>query len=192
VIWISVASTIAALVAATVAYLGFRENRGDRQAERLKGAIETALQPLVHRITSVEQQNTDAAQRLQDVVEIIIGKALQPIQQQVVVLETKIDVFWKQVAMDAAKILHQPDPRRSEIDRLLELFMEDALDADEELQLRKFLLKIRNYEEGANIGFPVQPGEQTAAAILLRTMNHAITPRHSTAAHFQGDPDAGN
>lgn len=178
-IWISVASTIAALVAATVAYLGFRENRGDRQAERLKEAIEIGIQPLVGRVSALEQQGAASAQHLQDMIKMTVTTALQPLEGRVTVLETKIDLFWKQVAMDVAKILHQPDPRRSEVDHLLELFMEDALSPDEELQLRKYLVTIRDWEEGKDVGFPVWPGEQISAAFLLRLMSHTLTPRRS-------------
>jgi uncharacterized membrane protein YccC len=184
--WVSVAATIAAVVSAGIAFLVFRENRGDRRNDQLKKMIEAALQPVLARITSIEQQNADSAQHLTDLIEMVVGKHLQPLREQIVVLETKIDVFWKQVAMDAAKILHQPDPRRAKIDALLDAFMEDALSPEEELVLRKYLLQIRNWEPGEDLGFPVHPGEQAVAALLLRTMNSVLTPRHA-GAHYTGD-----
>jgi hypothetical protein len=100
-----------------------------------------------------------------------------PLRQDVAVLKSQVEVFWKAVALDAAKILHQPDPARAQMDHLLEALVEDILTPEEELQLRKYLVAVRNWEPGQDAGFPVSPGEQTAAAILLRTMEHVITPR---------------
>lgn len=187
--WINIILAATSVIAAIAAWLGWRESHAERDSDSLRAMIESCLQPLSARVTLVEQRLIDVDSRSRDAIEAAITRALQPIQSQVAVLESKMDVFWKQVAMDAAKILHQPDPRRADIDSLLESFMEDALSPDEELELRKYLLKIRNWEPGQDLGFPVYPGEQTAAAILLRTMNHVITPRHNDAQHYHGDAD---
>lgn len=170
-----------------MAYLGWRASRGERHLDQIRELINACINPLVNRISLLEQHNIDTIQRNSDATDIAIGKAIQPIESRMAILETKVDVFWKQIAMDAAKILHQPDPRRARVDALLEAFMEDALSPQEELELRKILLKIRNWEPGQELEFPISDGEQAVAALLLRTMNYAITPRHTGAAHYHGD-----
>jgi hypothetical protein len=170
--WVNLAIALGTILAAGVAYLALRDSRSDRTNKHLNDDIASeitiAVQPLVQQLHDLEIKYKSA-------LDLSISSAVQPLQSQLAVLETKIDVFWRTIAVDAAKILHQPDPRRAMIDDLLEHFMEDRLTSEEEFQLRKYLVTIRNWEPGQDVGFPVHPGEQTAAAILLSTMSHAMS-----------------
>lgn len=175
--WLNLAIAAGTLIAALIGYVAWRETHSDRARDRQQVQIDQTVVPLSNRLDLLEQKFADTMAHNQEMLEVVLARQLQPLSEQVRVLETKMDVFWKSVAVDAAKILHQPDPKRAHIDKLLEAFMEDTLTEDEELQLRKYLVTIRNWEVGMEVGFPVHPGEQTAAAILLRTMTHVITPR---------------
>ena len=115
------------------------------------------------------------SRRSKNLIMVTVQQALEPFAGRLYVLETKMELFWRSVAIDSAKILHQPDARRSHIDKLLEALMADKLTEQGEAELRGYLVKIRNWEPGVDVGFPVHPGEQTAAAILLATMNHVLT-----------------
>ncbi len=89
------------------------------------------------------------------------------------VLETKIDVFWRNVAFDAARILHQPHASRQELDDLLDEFQAGTITADRTAALKSMLETIRDYKpEGEDLGFPVFPGDQIAAVIILRVMEN--------------------
>jgi hypothetical protein len=166
--WPTLTVALGTLLAAGIAYIALRDSRSDRKSKQLNDEITVAVQPIV-------QQLHDLEIKYKSILDLSVASALQPLQSQLAVLETKIDVFWRTIAVDAAKILHQPDPRRAMIDTLLEHFMEDRLTSEEEFQLRKYLVTIRNWEPGQDVGFPVHPGEQTAAAILLSTMSHAMS-----------------
>lgn len=98
-------------------------------------------------------------------------------------MQVKVDFYWEQVAMNAAKQLHQPDPRRAHIDSLLESFMEGTLSNSERLELKKILIQMRNWEPGKTLDFPVHAGEPTAAAILLGTMDLVDPKRMAASGH---------
>lgn len=173
----NIALAVATAISAASAAFAWRDARGDRDRKRYKEQIALEVVPLDGRVSALELKFEALLEANAALIETAIIRAVEPLATKLTVLETKMDVFWRQVALDAAKILHQPDPARHRIDCLLEAFMEDTLSADEELELRKELVKIRNWEPGQDLGYPVHPGEQTAAAILLRTMEHATTRR---------------
>ena len=50
-------------------------------------------------------------------------------------LETKVEVFWRHVALPAAQVLHSPDPAHARRDALLEALMARRLDLDGAVEL---------------------------------------------------------
>lgn len=173
-------ATLVGVLSLYIAYRSFRHSTGKDIAESRKQeiieAIRTQLSPVdtkqVQLGSQLEQLTNRAVQ-----LETQLGKLTDRqgnVLDRLSILETKIEVFWRTVAMDAAKIIHSPDPRRSRVDYLLEQFTEGTLTTAEELELRKILVTIRDYEPGAPSVFPIHPGEQVAAAILLRTMEYVI------------------
>lgn len=180
---LEVAVGIMSIIAAFATWFGWRESHSDRTKQsrlaEVNSVVSSSLHPYEVRLTSIEM----SAQHTADTIEASITRAMQPLLERMSSMESKMDFMWgtqKQLALDAAKILHQPDPRRAHVDRLLEAFMDDTLTSEEETELRKYLVTIRNWEPGMDVGFPVHPGEQTAAAILLRTLPHALTPRETS------------
>ncbi len=157
-----------------------------RIRELAKEAITEALDPLRERFSeqaSSMNRMGDSVSRTETGVKEILSTQRDTLDRTAR-LEVKVEYFWEQAAMNAAKAIHQPDPEREVIDRLLESFMEGTLTQDERLELRKYLVKIRNYEPSQGyIGFPVLPGEQSQATILLSTMDLVDPARMAAHGH---------
>lgn len=182
---LGIVTAMAAVLGSLVAWLAWRETHRDTvqktDAEKIKQIIQAELAPLTQQIhdLTVQLQATNARQDAQqrDIHELTdkLGKVLD----RLAVIETKVEVFWKSVAMDAAKIIHSPDPRRRQVDELIEAFQHAAdgqgmMSSNDYNKLREILLFMRDWEPGMESDFPIYPGEQFAAAVLLRTMDHAL------------------
>jgi hypothetical protein len=179
-VWIAV-SAVAGVLAMGISYSAYRERHTDRisqrEAERIRQIVRADMEPVAGRqqelalrldslITRQDQLAADAREQ---------NARIGAILDRLAVMETKIEVFWRSVAMDAARIIHSPDPARAHIDALLDSFMTGTMTPEQERELRQVLVKIRDHEPGdVAVGFPVYPGEQIAAAILLRTMEYAM------------------
>ena len=104
----------------------------------------------------------------------VVHEALEPVKHSITELTTKVEPLWQalvQGALHNAEVLHHPDPERAEIDALLDHFKENTLTGDEELQLRRYLVQIKNWEPGQDLGFPVYDSEPSAAANLLSMLD---------------------
>jgi hypothetical protein len=178
--WSNLIYVGATVIMALIAYLSWRNSHKAQSRSATEELVKHALHPFKQELALL-QQNSDARDRLITTeTESLMVRALQPIREDIAVLKNQMTIFqdmWKQLAFEMAKVLHQPDPLRAHIDQLLEALMEDTLSNEEELELRKYLVDIRNWEPGTDLGYPVRDGEQTAAAILLKTMPHVVTPR---------------
>lgn len=169
--------SLAAVVVAIVAFMHTRSQDDRAKADaHLQELIRGALDPLLTKITDQQQSigyltnRVAALEQGAQQHDARIGEILDRLAR----LETKIDVFWKSVAMDAAKIIHSPDPKRQHIDELLDAFMNGTITAPQAEELREILTKLRDWEPGTPIDFPVHQGEQVAAAMLLATMKHVM------------------
>jgi|ERR1051325_5805599 hypothetical protein len=69
-------------------------------------------------------------------------KCISDLQERVVRIETKIDVFWKGVGFSASQVLHSP--HTPELDRLIEKFQCDQID---DVELREFKMRLREIVE---------------------------------------------
>lgn len=177
---LAVVSAIAAILGTVVIWLGYRDSRRNnarkQSVEEIKAIVHEEIKAFVDKqqeqgtrvdgVITRQQETTGDLHELADKM----GRVLD----RLAVMETKIEVFWRSVAMDAAKIIHSPDPRRAHIDELLDAFMGGSLTTEQAAELRKILVFLRDWEPGKPANFPVYPGEQVAAAILLRTMDHAL------------------
>lgn len=185
-----------AIVGFVVAYIQWRENHSDRSNSRLKSTIK---QVILDENKNIELQLTDHTSRLTQSGDRLgrIESMLKDMfteqrsaNDKITQMEVKVGLYWsslEQTAMNAAKTLHQPDPARAHIDKLLEAFMEGTLTTAERIELRKVLVIIRNYEPNGTqqLDFPVHPGEQTAAAILLSTMDLVDPTRMASLGHAE-------
>lgn len=205
---IGVVGLLCSVLLAFIAYVQWRENHSDRKGSKLnltvKAIVEDQLRPVNKTISDNTARLTQGSERIGRVEDAL--KEMASTQRQtadsVSQMSVKVDMYWhtlEALAMNSAKGLHQPDPRRSRVDHLLEAFMEGTLTAEERIELKKILVKIRNYEPSSPpLEFPIQPGEQTYAAILLSTMDlvdplkmaamgHAA---HRSVAHKEKNEDA--
>lgn len=198
-------ATISAIILAVVAivtlgitYLQRRETHGDRLGSKLdnkiKNLIEEQTKPFGTQLgdhTLRFAQNDGRLGRIEDLCKDIAISQRKTADEmiEVKVKQTMYGSALEQLAMNAAKTLHMPDPERRRVDRLLEAFMEGTLSEDERNELRKILVLIRNYEIDhtatpeenrrhaiEQFGFPIVPGDQTYAVILLSTMD-VVDPR---------------
>jgi hypothetical protein len=154
--------------------------------ETIKQIVHEAIDPLKETINNSAMQGRQQDDRMDRMENTVKNNSadLRAVSEKLSQMGVKVDMYWnslEQLAMNAAKGLHQPDPARAHVDHLLEAFMEGTLTGEEKTELKKILVKIRNYEEnGPDLEFPVQPGEQTFAAILLSTMD-LVDPRRMAA-----------
>ncbi len=177
---LTIVSTLAAVLIVLVTWLGYRETHRvtvrNRSTEEVRNIVREEIQAFVakqqelsNRTDAVAREQTDQTEELHQIADKM-GRVLDRLS----VMETKIEVFWRSVAMDAAKIIHSPDPRRAHIDALLDAFMEGEITDKQTNELKEVLEFLRDWEPGKPVDFPVYPGEQVAASILLRTMDHAL------------------
>lgn len=160
-------------------YEARRVRRGsDRTAQKAaeEAGLRTQVDALVTaRISSLGDRLHDVElTHTPDSTRAIVRAEVASLTATVTSLETKMDVVWTAIAANMARVLHQPDPRRRHIDVLLEKLTEGTLDAGERDRLRGYLRIICDWEPGTPADFPVHPGEQVAAAILLSILDHEL------------------
>lgn len=120
----------------------------------------------------LSSRGKDTAASLAKTVSDIVSEAIAPVNGRLGVLETKIDVFWRNVAFDAAKILHSPHDSRTDLDELIEAFEGSRLSILQESQLRLKLLELRDGLVGEIMdGQPTLAGDRIAAAIIIRVLD---------------------
>ena len=195
---------VATIVGLIVAYAQWRENHSDRKGGKLETKVKTILaldikptEDRLHDHTARLTQFGDRLNRIEDLLKDI-GIQLRSFADTMSKMGVKVDMYWstlESLAMNSAKGLHQPDPLRWHVDKLLEAFMEGTLTPAERLELKKILVDIRNFETKGTtsdenrqraislLGFPVLPGEQTYAAILLSTMDLVDPTRMAAMGH---------
>jgi hypothetical protein len=149
-----------------------------KRTEEIDARLNVAFLPLAADVKAIhaklDSDNTQAA----GVIKAAIHEVLEPMQIQVATLNTKVEPLWAaliNMGINQANVLHQPDPRRAVVDKLLEELQEELrggkqMTADHFLQLQHYLNLIKSWEPGDDIGFPVLPAEPTSAAILLAIM----------------------
>lgn len=118
-------------------------------------------------------RSRDSTSNLTERIVMIVHEGIAPINDRLSILETKIDVFWRNVAFDAAKILHSPHISRKELDGLLEAFhKQDAMTESQIVDLGLKLTEIRDSITGQVMdGQPTLAGDRMAAAIILQVMD---------------------
>ena len=173
---LTIVCTFLAVCVAAVSWFETHGDRGDRRAkEAAQYVANEAVAHITERVVALEGR-TDAEARERDrlITKGMISETLHPLSENVARLDTKLSIMddtLKALAADMVRILHQPDPARAHIDALLEAYTDGTLTPEERAELRKHLVTIRNWETGQPSPYPIHPGEQVAAAILLRVMD---------------------
>lgn len=188
-----IGSIVIPLLLGLITYMQWRENHGDRLRSKMDAVIKSVVsdetKPLASSITDHTArlgQLVDHLGRIEGLIKDV-STSQRKTSDEMIEVRTRLTMFGsavEQLAMNAAKNLHQPNPLRAHVDHLLEAFMEGTLTPEERIELRKVLVKIRNFEpSGEPLEFPVYPGEQTAAAILLSTMDIVAPGRMASMGH---------
>ena len=154
------------------------ETRTERARKKRVSEIEVQIAPLSADVQSIHDKLDASAEHTAAVISLAIKEAMIPVSNQLSVLNTKVEPLWTaliNMGINQVNVLHQPDPRRAEVDALLEKLQEELrggrlMTAEEFLRMRHFLMLIKEWEPGQDIGFPVLPAEPTSAAILLAIM----------------------
>lgn len=154
------------------------ESGRKRRGAEIDHHLSQALTPIQSDLQSIHAKLDADSLHSATIIKAAIGEALEPVKDQISTLNTKIEPLWKSLeamAIAQVQVLHQPDPARAEIDHLLEALHAELeggplMPADDYLRLRHFLVLIKSWEPGQDLGFPVSAGEPTSAGILLSIM----------------------
>lgn len=163
-----------AIVAVFALWHSTRRESAEDRTRAMAQAISSGLAPVSARMDLLDARIVGNNDKITDLVnaDSRMADRLGTVISRVEVLDTKMEVFWKSVALDAAKILHSPNPARRHVDELLEELMNGTITATRKRELRGILEHVRDYHPGDPSDFPIYPGERVAAAILLRTMEY--------------------
>lgn len=175
IIWAAVAG-VGALGGGYAGIMSYLDGRGMRRSTMRKEAVAAAVAEHLKPMTEIHQRMeaeigalTGDCHRVTDAVDKN-SLVLTGLSDRITVLETKMEIFWKNVGVELARVLHSPNPARAHVDALLEAWMDNRITPDERQELRGLLEYIRDYHQGDESDFPVYAGDQVAAAILLQTM----------------------
>ncbi len=139
-------------------------------AERLAGMEQRMIGPerLAERLATLEQKSLlpeRFSERLASIEQAVSRlPEAQPLINRLVTVETKIDLFWRGLSIDAARVLHSPHPEFARRDKLLEAFMAHQLSAADAVELGEMLLNLFDDHEA-------DPGERMAAAVVLKYLH---------------------
>jgi hypothetical protein len=103
--------------------------------------------------------------RAQDIA--LLREDVRAVREKVSVLESKMDVFWKGVAVDVASVLHSPHPSWGDLDILLDRFRNDTITEPEMTRLAGMLQEVK---DGAYGGAAISRADQVAASLMLRAI----------------------
>lgn len=158
------------------------ETRGQGAKVRRQSEIDSRIASAVHQVTrevlEIRTRMDSESAHLTTIIKGTMAEQLAPVKDQIRVLDTKIDPLWKAlegIMIDQVRGLHHPDPDRADLDSLLDKVLDAQetgvmLTFEEEQKLRRYLVMIKNWHPGQDLGFTVYPNEPLRAAILLRTL----------------------
>lgn len=144
-------------------YVRARNRRDD-----LKNEITAA-----HEVRTAAEAAGQLAQQARDAVVALrvdiaqLRADLTAVSTRASVLESKMDVFWKNVAFDVSKILHSPHAGWGDLDTLLEKFRAGSITGGEMADL---IWQLHAMVEGKWESAQVTRADQVAASLLLRAI----------------------
>jgi hypothetical protein len=137
--------------------------------EQVRNAVATAATSLAELKARTDRITEDIALLREDVRDEIalLREDVRSVREKVSVLESKMDVFWKGVAIDVASVLHSPHPSWGDLDLLLDRFRNDTITDPEMTRLAGMLQEVK---DGAYGGVPISRADQVAASLMLRAI----------------------
>lgn len=157
---------------ATARYNSRKDKREDTETRirELARDEDAPLKDLLYSHSTRLAQDGDTLSRLTTVLDKI-DDSLDNAKERLARVEANQNQITESIVTQLMKMMQQPHPERQRLDYLFQAYMDNAITEDEYLELKKLLVEIRNWLPGKSIGFPVQPWEPTAAALLLGTMD---------------------
>lgn len=137
------------------------------------------------------RKQEDRRKQLSALVKHAVADGVQPLSERLTIVETKLQMFLGGVSFDMAKIIHQPHPERVHIDDLIDAFLAGRLTVEQKAELTRILESIRDHQHGEELSFPVLPGEQAAASLLLHTLEHGLPAEPAPDETPEGRDDDG-
>jgi hypothetical protein len=152
--------------------------RSERRKKSIKSIVDEQIEPVKADVQQLHVKVESDVSHSRATMKQLLSEALEPVHHQLSVLNTQMEPLWRQVinnGLNQIDVLHQPDPRRAHVDVLLEKlraeFTGGPLMTDAEVaELRGYLIKIKTWEPGMDVGFPVLPSEPSSAGQLLSIM----------------------
>jgi hypothetical protein len=123
----------------------------------LESELKTDIRELRDSLAKIDSQGTAG-------LGLLVGR--------VAVLESKMDVFWKNVALDVSKILHSPHPGWENLDALLEKFRDEAISPAE---MGDLVRNLREIVDGRWPAAEVSRADKVAASLLLHAIEQTRT-----------------
>lgn len=163
-----VLSVAGALLGGTGSFLGYlyarsRNTRDDAKAETRAAEEARAERESVRNLAqSAHDMAAAAGAEARGVHSEVTAQ-----DSRVSILESKMDVFWRNVAFDVSKILHSPHPGWESLDVLLEKFQGSDISVTEMADLET---QLRDMVEGRWEPAEVTRADQVAASLLLRAI----------------------
>lgn len=103
-----------------------------------------------------------------------VNKNSEQVNTRLSVLETKIELYWRNIALDQARILHMPHPEFARRDELLERLLSGEITLNELHELQEMLkAAIGGIHDSGD------DGQRVAASILLRVIETTMPPEGS-------------
>lgn len=162
---LSVASGVLAGVGAMllVLYTRARDARGDlrkevQAREVLKAAVDTAQGLAQGAVESMAGLRSEVGG---------LHSEIAALASRTTLLESKMEVFWRNVAFDVSKILHSPHSGWEDLDALLEKFRDGSITPGEMAAMEEHL---RDMVDGRWVPAEVTRADQVAASLLLRAI----------------------
>lgn len=171
---IAILGVTAALIGAFGTLLGFMYSRNQNRRESLEArtkaeitarAQEEATRALAQGAADTARSARTDATRL--------GAEVTLIDRRVSVLESKMDVFWRNVAFDVSKILHSPHEGWEAFDLLLEKFGDSIKGIGPDLtddEMRLLETQLNDMVEGRWTPVGMTRADQVAASLMLRAI----------------------
>lgn len=170
---VTVLSVLGGVLAGVGAMLAVLYTRARNSRDDLRSAVrgEEALKAAADAAQRQAQVAGDAVAALRAEASGLTAQ-VSALSSRTSLLESKMEVFWRNVAFDVSKILHSPHPGWEDLDALLEKFrgvadggppLSSGEMADLETQLRDMV-------EGRWVPADVTRADQVAASLLLRAI----------------------
>lgn len=158
------------------------ESHGERAQKRreadTQAVVKETIEPLKDDFTALKTRTEADGGHIATVIKAALYEALDPIKTDIATLKGDTGAMWKsleQLSVAYAQMIHKPHPENQELDALLDAYVswvegDGPFSQEQELELRRYLKLMKNWQPGQQLNFVIEPEDPTRAAALLATM----------------------